>query len=678
MICALPFLGICGTDQHRGAVEIMLTANVQSKCAASVCSRWAGFARTFSAKATGNEVIGIDLGTTNSCVSVMEGKNPKVIENSEGTRTTPSVVAFNQKGELLVGTPAKRQAVTNPQNTFFGTKRLIGRRFDDPQTQKEMKMVPYKIVKAPNGDAWLETTDGKQYSPSQIGAFVLTKMKETAESYLGKSVSKAVITVPAYFNDAQRQATKDAGRIAGLDVQRIINEPTAAALSYGTNNKEGLIAVFDLGGGTFDVSILEISNGVFEVKATNGDTFLGGEDFDNTLLEFLVSEFKRTEGIDLSKDRLALQRLREAAEKAKIELSSTAQTEINLPFITADSSGAKHLNITLTRSKFESLVNSLIERTRDPCKSCLKDAGITTKDVDEVLLVGGMTRVPKVQEVVSEIFGKAPSKGVNPDEAVAMGAAIQGGILRGDVKDLLLLDVTPLSLGIETLGGIFTRLINRNTTVPTKKSQVFSTAADNQTQVGIKVLQGEREMAADNKLLGEFDLVGIPPAPRGMPQIEVTFDIDANGIVTVSAKDKATGKEQQITIRSSGGLSEAEIQKMVHEAELHSQKDQERKALIDIRNTADTTIYSIEKSLGEYRDKIPAEVASEIETAIADLRNEMASDDIEKIKSKIEAANKAVSKIGQHMSGGGSGGSQAGSQGGGDQAPEAEYEEVKK
>ncbi|KAG8072601.1 hypothetical protein GUJ93_ZPchr0006g45083 [Zizania palustris] len=610
----------------------------------------------------------------------MEGKNPKVIENSEGTRTTPSVVAFNQKGERLVGTPAKRQAVTNPQNTFFGTKRMIGRRFDDPQTQKEMKMVPYKIVKAPNGDAWVETTDGKQYSPSQIGAFVLTKMKETAESYLGKSVSKAVITVPAYFNDAQRQATKDAGRISGLDVQRIINEPTAAALSYGTNNKEGLIAVFDLGGGTFDVSILEISNGVFEVKATNGDTFLGGEDFDNTLLEFLVSEFKRTEAIDLSKDRLALQRLREAAEKAKIELSSTAQTEINLPFITADASGAKHLNITLTRSKFESLVNSLIERTREPCKNCLKDAGITTKEVDEVLLVGGMTRVPKVQEVVSEIFGKSPSKGVNPDEAVAMGAALQGGILRGDVKELLLLDVTPLSLGIETLGGIFTRLINRNTTIPTKKSQVFSTAADNQTQVGIRVLQGEREMATDNKLLGEFDLVGIPPAPRGMPQVEVTFDIDANGIVTVSAKDKSTGKEQQITIRSSGGLSEAEIQKMVQEAELHSQKDQERKALIDIRNTADTSIYSIEKSLGEYRDKIPAEVASEIETAITDLRTEMASDDIEKIKSKIEAANKAVSKIGEHMSGGGgAGGSQTGSQGGGDQAPpEAEYEEVKK
>ncbi|CAN6304563.1 unnamed protein product [Urochloa humidicola] len=543
-----------------------------------------------------------------------------------------------------------------------------------------MKMVAYKIVKAPNGDAWVETTDGKQYSPSQVGAFVLTKMKETAESYLGKSVSKAVITVPAYFNDAQRQATKDAGRIAGLDVERIINEPTAAALSYGMNNKEGLIAVFDLGGGTFDISILEISNGVFEVKATNGDTFLGGEDFDNTLLEFLVSDFKKTEGIDLSKDRLALQRLREAAEKAKVELSSTSQTEINLPFITADSSGAKHLNITLTRSKFEALVHNLIERTRDPCKNCLKDAGISTKEVDEVLLVGGMTRVPKVQEVVSEIFGKSPSKGVNPDEAVAMGAAIQGGILRGDVKELLLLDVTPLSLGIETLGGIFTRLINRNTTIPTKKSQVFSTAADNQTQVGIRVLQGEREMASDNKLLGEFDLVGIPPAPRGLPQIEVTFDIDANGIVTVSAKDKATGKEQNITIRSSGGLSEADIQKMVQEAELHAQKDQERKALIDIRNNADTTIYSIEKSLGEYRDKIPAEVASEIEAAIADLRQEMASDDIEKIKAKLEAANKAVSKIGQHMSGGGSGGSQSGSgpQSGGDQAPEAEYEEVKK
>lgn len=640
---------------------------------------WASLCRAFSSKPAGSDVIGIDLGTTNSCVAVMEGKNPKVIENAEGARTTPSVVAFNQKAELLVGTPAKRQAVTNPANTVFGTKRLIGRRFDDAQTQKEMKMVPFKIVKAPNGDAWVEA-NGQQYSPSQIGAFVLTKMKETAEAYLGKTVSKAVITVPAYFNDAQRQATKDAGRISGLDVQRIINEPTAAALSYGMNNKEGLIAVFDLGGGTFDVSILEISNGVFEVKATNGDTFLGGEDFDNALLDFLVSEFKRTESIDLAKDRLALQRLREAAEKAKIELSSTSQTEINLPFITADASGAKHLNITLTRSKFESLVNQLIERTRNPCKNCLKDAGISTKEVDEVLLVGGMTRVPKVQEIVSEIFGKSPSKGVNPDEAVALGAAIQGGILRGDVKELLLLDVTPLSLGIETLGGIFTRLINRNTTIPTKKSQAFSTAADNQTQVGIKVLQGEREMATDNKLLGEFELMGIPPAPRGMPQIEVTFDIDANGIVTVSAKDKTTGKEQQITIRSSGGLSEDEIEKMVREAELHAQRDQERKALIDIRNSADTTIYSIEKSLDEYREKIPTEVAKEIEDAVADLRKAVEGDNIDEIKSKLDAANKAVSKIGQHMTGGGSdGGSAAGGAQGGEQAPpEAEYEEVKK
>ncbi|XP_031265688.1 heat shock 70 kDa protein, mitochondrial [Pistacia vera] len=655
-----------------------LTNNVKpSWTPSSLGNSWASLARPFSSKPAGNDVIGIDLGTTNSCVAVMDGKNPKVIENSEGARTTPSVVAFNQKGELLVGTPAKRQAVTNPTNTVFGTKRLIGRRFDDPQTQKEMKMVPFKIVKAPNGDAWVEA-NGQQYSPSQIGAFILTKMKETAESYLGKSVSKAVITVPAYFNDAQRQATKDAGRIAGLDVQRIINEPTAAALSYGMNNKEGLIAVFDLGGGTFDVSILEISNGVFEVKATNGDTFLGGEDFDNALLEFLVSEFKRTESIDLSKDRLALQRLREAAEKAKIELSSTSQTEINLPFITADASGAKHLNITLTRSKFETLVNHLIERTKAPCKNCLKDANITVKDVDEVLLVGGMTRVPKVQEVVSAIFGKSPSKGVNPDEAVALGAAIQGGILRGDVKELLLLDVTPLSLGIETLGGIFTRLINRNTTIPTKKSQVFSTAADNQTQVGIKVLQGEREMASDNKLLGEFELVGIPPAPRGMPQIEVTFDIDANGIVTVSAKDKATNKEQQITIRSSGGLSDDEIEKMVKEAELHAQKDQERKALIDIRNNADTTIYSIEKSLSEYREKIPAEVAKEIEDAVADLRTAMGGDDIDEIKAKLDAANKAVSKIGQHMAGGSGGGAASGGSQGGDQTPEAEYEEVKK
>lgn len=637
--------------------------------------RWANLARPFSSKTAANDVIGIDLGTTNSCVAVMEGKNPKVIENAEGSRTTPSVVAFTPKGEILVGTPAKRQAVTNPTNTIFGTKRLIGRRFDDPLTTKEMQMVPYKIVRGPNGDAWVEV-NGQQYSPSQIGAFVLTKMKDTAEAYLAKTVTKVVITVPAYFNDAQRQATKDAGRIAGLDVQRIINEPTAAALSYGLNNKEGLVAVFDLGGGTFDVSILEISNGVFEVKATNGDTFLGGEDFDNTLLEYLVSEFKRTEGIDLSKDRLALQRLREAAEKAKIELSSTSQTEINLPFITADASGAKHLNITLTRAKFESLVNHLIERTKEPCKNCLKDASILSKDLDEVLLVGGMTRVPKVQEVVEEIFKKTPSKGVNPDEAVALGAAIQGGILRGDVKELLLLDVTPLSLGIETLGGIFTRLINRNTTIPTKKSQVFSTAADNQTQVGIKVLQGEREMASDNKLLGEFELVGIPPAPRGLPQIEVTFDIDANGIVTVSAKDKTTGKEQQITIRSSGGLSEAEIQNMVKEAEMHAQRDKERKELIDVRNNADSTIYSIEKSLNEYRDKVPKEVVSEIESAISDLRNATAKEDIDDIKAKLDAANKAVSKIGQHMTGGS--GPTSGGSPGGDQTPEADYEEVKK
>ncbi|XP_026419015.1 heat shock 70 kDa protein, mitochondrial-like isoform X2 [Papaver somniferum] len=648
--------------------------------ASPLSKRLGNIARLFSSKAIGDDVIGIDLGTTNSCVAVMEGKTAKVIENSEGARTTPSVVAFSNKGELLVGVPAKRQAVTNPTNTVFGTKRLIGRLYDDPQTQKEMKMVPYKIVKAPNGDAWVEA-NGKTYSPSQIGAFVLTKMKETAEAYLNKGVSKAVITVPAYFNDAQRQATKDAGRIAGLDVLRIINEPTAAALSYGLNNKEGLIAVFDLGGGTFDVSILEISNGVFEVKATNGDTFLGGEDFDNTLLEFLVSEFKRTDSIDLSKDRLALQRLREAAEKAKIELSSTSQTEINLPFITADASGAKHLNITMTRSKMESLVNHLIERTKNPCRSCLKDAGVSVKDIDEVLLVGGMTRVPKVQEVVSEIFGKSPSKGVNPDEAVAMGAAIQGGILRGDVKELLLLDVTPLSLGIETLGGIFTRLINRNTTIPTKKSQVFSTAADNQTQVGVRVLQGEREMASDNKLLGDFELTGIPPAPRGLPQIEVTFDIDANGIVTVSAKDKQSGKEQQITIKSSGGLSESEIRKMVDEAELHAQKDQERKALIDMKNSADTSLYSMDKSLSEYRDKIPAEVVKEIEDAISDLRQASAGDNVDEIKAKLDIANKAISKIGQNMAGGSGGDSSSSSDGGakgGEQPPEAEYEEVKK
>jgi molecular chaperone DnaK len=632
--------------------------------------------RSYSSKAAGSDVIGIDLGTTNSCVAVMEGKMPRVIENAEGARTTPSVVAFTPKGERLVGTPAKRQAVTNPTNTLFGTKRLIGRPFDDAQTQKEAKMVPYKIVRAPNGDAWVEA-GGQKYSPSQVGAFVLGKMKETAESYLGRPVSKAVITVPAYFNDAQRQATKDAGRIAGLDVLRIINEPTAASLSYGMDRKEGLVAVFDLGGGTFDISILEISGGVFEVKATNGDTFLGGEDFDNALLQYLVDEFKKEQSIDLSSDRLALQRLREAAEKAKVELSSTPQTDINLPFITADASGAKHLNVTLTRARYEQLVNHLIELTKQPCKDCLKDAGVTAKEIDEVLLVGGMTRMPKVQEVVQNIFNKAPSKAVNPDECVAMGAAIQGGVLRGDVKDILLLDVTPLSLGIETLGGVFTRLITRNTTIPTKKSQVFSTAADGQTQVGVKVLQGEREMAADNKILGQFDLVGIPPSPRGVPQIEVTFDIDANGIVNVSARDKATGKEQAITIQSSGGLSEADIQKMVRDAELHSQKDLERKQAIDAKNEADTTIYSVEKSLTEHKEKLPQDVIDSITNAVADLKKSMESENVEDIKQKISAAQTASMKIGETLmkQQQPSGSSGTGSAGG--QATEAEYEDVK-
>ncbi|KAH7431110.1 hypothetical protein KP509_08G030000 [Ceratopteris richardii] len=534
-----------------------------------------------------------------------------------------------------------------------------------------MKMVSYKVVRAPNGDAWVEA-GGQQYSPSQIGAFVLMKMKETAEAYLGRPVSKAVVTVPAYFNDSQRQATKDAGRIAGLEVARIINEPTAASLSYGAEKKEGVVAVFDLGGGTFDISILEISGGVFEVKATNGDTFLGGEDFDNALLQYLVQEFKKDQGIDLTGDRMAIQRLREAAEKAKVELSSSTQTDINLPFITADSSGAKHLNITLTRSKFESLVSDLIERTKQPCKDCLKDAGISAKDVQEVLLVGGMTRMPKVQETVSQIFGKEPSKGVNPDECVAIGAAIQGGVLRGDVKDLLLLDVTPLSLGIETLGGVFTRLISRNTTVPTKKSQVFSTAADNQTQVGIKVLQGEREMAADNKLLGQFDLVGIPPSPRGVPQIEVTFDIDANGIVNVSAKDKATGKEQQITIQSSGGLSEADIQKMVKDAEMYAEKDKERKNVIDAKNEGDSVIYSTEKSLNEYKDKLPSDVVGNIQSAIKELRSVLESENADLIKEKITAVQTAAMKIGEALS------KQSGSSGSSEQATDAEYEDVSK
>lgn len=620
--------------------------------------------RAFSASAAshasgGGDIIGIDLGTTNSCVAVMEGKNPKVIENAEGARTTPSVVAFTDKKERLVGLPAKRQSVTNPLNTVYATKRLIGRQFDDKQTQKELKMVPYKIIKHTNGDAWVEA-GGQRYSPSQIGAFVLTKMRETAESYLGRGVSKAVITVPAYFNDSQRQATKDAGRIAGLDVQRIINEPTAAALSYGANNKEGLFAVYDLGGGTFDVSILEISGGVFEVKATNGDTFLGGEDFDNALLNHMVLEFKKDQGIDLSKDKLAIQRLREAAEKAKCELSAATQTDINLPFITADSSGPKHMSMNISRAKFESLVSDLLSRTQQPCRDCMKDAGVKPADINEVLLVGGMTRMPRVSSIVKDLFKKEPSRGVNPDEVVASGAAIQGGVMKGDVTDLLLLDVTPLSLGIETLGGVFTRLITRNTTIPTKKSQVFSTAADNQTQVGIKVLQGEREMATDNKQLGQFELVGIPPSPRGMPQIEVTFDIDANGIVHVSAKDKATSKEQSIRIASSGGLSEDQIQNMVKEAEANAEKDKAKKSSIEAKNEAETQIYSAESSVREYKDKLPQNVVDNINSEISNVRTSLESEDAEEIRSKVQALQQAVIKIGEHM--GGNKGSPAGNE----------------
>jgi len=639
------------------------------------------------------KVIGIDLGTTNSCVAVMEGGKPRVLENAEGMNTTPSIVAFADDGERLVGLPAKRQAVTNPTNTFFAIKRLIGRRYEDPMVEKDKHLVPYKIVKGPSGDAWVEA-NGKSYSPQQVSAFILQKMKETAEAKLGEAVTQAVITVPAYFNDAQRQATKDAGKIAGLEVLRIINEPTAAALAYGLDKKKDAktIAVYDLGGGTFDISVLEIGDGVFEVKSTNGDTFLGGEDFDMKLVTYLADEFKKENGIDLRGDKLALQRLKEAAEKAKIELSSSAQTEINLPFITADQSGPKHLTMKLTRAKLESLVEDLIAKTRGPCEQAIKDAGLKAADIDEVVLVGGMTRMPKVQQVVKELFGKEPHKGVNPDEVVAVGAAIQAGVLKGEVKDVLLLDVTPLSLGIETLGGVFTRLIDRNTTIPTKKSQTFSTAEDGQNAVTIRVSQGEREMAADNKLLGQFDLVGIPPAPRGVPQIEVTFDIDANGIVHVSAKDKATSKEQSIRIQASGGLSDNEIDRMVKDAEAHAAEDKKKKELVEAKNHAEALVHATEKQLADNASNAAvAAVKGDVEKSIEAVKDAVKSDDAERIKSATTALAQVAMKIGEavYAAQGGAGGAGAGAAPGGDghaggasasgsdNVVDADFEEVK-